>query len=71
VVGCPDAAHGEVPVAVVVPHGQVERDELIAWVAERVAPYKRIRSVRFAEAIPRTPAGKTLRRLVAERGSPV
>jgi acyl-CoA synthetase (AMP-forming)/AMP-acid ligase II len=68
VVGRPDAAHGEVPVAMVVPSGQVEGDELLAWVAERVAPYKRVRSVRFVEAIPRTPAGKTLRRLVRQRG---
>jgi acyl-CoA synthetase (AMP-forming)/AMP-acid ligase II len=68
VVGRPDAAHGEVPVAMVVPSGQVEGDELLAWVADRVAPYKRVRSVRFVEAIPRTPAGKTLRRLVRQRG---
>jgi acyl-coenzyme A synthetase/AMP-(fatty) acid ligase len=52
----------------VVPSGQVEGDELLAWVAERVAPYKRVRSVRFVETIPRTPAGKTLRRLVRQRG---
>ena len=32
----------------------------------RVAPYKRIRAVRFAEAIPRTPAGKILRRALVE-----
>ena len=39
----------------------------MAWVAARVAPYKRIRAVRFVDAIPRTPAGKILRR-VARRG---
>ena len=38
--------------------------ELSAWVAERVAPYKRVRAVRFADALPRTPAGKLLRRLI-------
>jgi acyl-coenzyme A synthetase/AMP-(fatty) acid ligase len=27
-----------------------------------VAPHKRIRAVRFVDAIPRTPAGKILRR---------
>jgi acyl-coenzyme A synthetase/AMP-(fatty) acid ligase len=37
----------------------------MAWVAERVAPYKRIRAVRFTDALPRTPAGKLLRRLIA------
>ena len=30
----------------------------------RVAPHKRLRAVRFADAIPRTPAGKILRRLL-------
>ena len=62
VVPRPDARSGEVPVAVVAPEGDLNSDDLIAWVAERVAPHKRIRDVRFAEAIPRTPAGKILRR---------
>jgi acyl-CoA synthetase (AMP-forming)/AMP-acid ligase II len=36
----PDPAHGEVPVAVVVPRpgADPDPDELLAWVAERVAP---------------------------------
>ena len=38
--------------------------ELIAWAAERVAPYKRLHAVRFADAIPRTPSGKVLRRVI-------
>ena len=41
-------------------------EELMAWVARRVAPYKRIRAVRFVDAIPRTPAGKILRRVLVE-----
>jgi acyl-CoA synthetase (AMP-forming)/AMP-acid ligase II len=63
----PDPAHGEVPVAVVVPRGELDGDRLLAWVAERVAPYKRLRAVRFADALPRTPAGKLLRRALVER----
>jgi acyl-CoA synthetase (AMP-forming)/AMP-acid ligase II len=35
----PDATHGEIPVALVVPHAEVDADELMAWVAERVAPH--------------------------------
>jgi acyl-coenzyme A synthetase/AMP-(fatty) acid ligase len=31
-----------------------------------VAPYKRIRAVHFVDAIPRTPAGKILRRALLE-----
>jgi acyl-CoA synthetase (AMP-forming)/AMP-acid ligase II len=64
VVPRPDATHGEVPVAVVVPRGEVDADELIAWVAERVAPHKRVRAVRLVDAIPRTPSGKLLRRVL-------
>jgi acyl-CoA synthetase (AMP-forming)/AMP-acid ligase II len=60
----PDDTHGEVPVAVVVPRGELDTDELIAWVAERVAPHKRVRAVGLVDAIPRTPSGKLLRRLL-------
>jgi acyl-CoA synthetase (AMP-forming)/AMP-acid ligase II len=64
VLGREDPDDGEVPVAVVVPRPGADPDpgELLAWVAERVAPPKRLRAVRFAEAIPRTPSGKLLRR---------
>jgi acyl-coenzyme A synthetase/AMP-(fatty) acid ligase len=54
-------------VAVVVPRPGANPDpgELLAWVAERVAPHKRVRAVRLAEAVPRTPSGKLLRRALA------
>ncbi|MGZ4279447.1 MAG: AMP-binding protein [Solirubrobacteraceae bacterium] len=67
VVGRPDAVTGEAPVAAVVARGALEANELMAWVAQRVAPYKRIRAVRFVDAIPRTPAGKILRRVLVEQ----
>jgi acyl-coenzyme A synthetase/AMP-(fatty) acid ligase len=66
VVPRPDERCGEVPVAVVVRRAPVEPGELIDFVAERVAPHKRIRDVRFVDAIPRTPAGKILRRLLRD-----
>jgi acyl-CoA synthetase (AMP-forming)/AMP-acid ligase II len=69
VVPRPDERCGEVPVAVVVVRAAVDADELIEYVADRVAPHKRIREVRFADAIPRTPAGKILRRLLRESPS--
>ena len=62
VIGRPDERRGEVPVAVVV--GDVGEAELLAWAAERVAHYKRPHAVRFADAIPRTPSGKVLRRAI-------
>jgi acyl-coenzyme A synthetase/AMP-(fatty) acid ligase len=43
-----------------------EPGQLIAWVAARVAPHKRIRAVRLVREIPRTPSGKILRRLPVE-----
>jgi acyl-CoA synthetase (AMP-forming)/AMP-acid ligase II len=62
VVGRPDALHGEVPVAVIVPESTVDPAALTAWVAERVSPWKRVRGIVTADQIPRTPAGKVLRR---------
>ena len=66
VVGRADAASGEVPVAAVVARDALDPEDLMAGVAARVAPYKRIRAVRFVDAIPRTPAGKILRRALVE-----
>ncbi|HEY7607240.1 MAG TPA: AMP-binding protein, partial [Actinomycetes bacterium] len=69
VLGRDDPDRGEVPVAVVVPRPGTDPDpaELLAWVAERVAPHKRLRAVRFAAAIPRTPSGKLLRRALRDQ----
>ena len=39
-------------------------EEIIDYVAERVAAHKRLRAVEFIEAVPTSPAGKTLRRLL-------
>jgi acyl-CoA synthetase (AMP-forming)/AMP-acid ligase II len=69
VVPRPDERCGEVPVAVVVARGDLDGDALMAWVAERVAPYKRVRAVRFVDAVPRTPAGKILRRVLKAQPS--
>ena len=65
VVGLPDDEAGEVPQAFVVRRTALTDDELMAWVAERVTPYKRIRRVEFVESIPKSPSGKILRRLLA------
>lgn len=66
VVGFPDAEAGEIPRAFVVTRSPLTADALMAWVAERVAPYKKIRKVDFIEAIPKSPSGKILRRLLRD-----
>jgi acyl-CoA synthetase (AMP-forming)/AMP-acid ligase II len=65
----PDADAGEVPHAFVVsrPDRPVTAEELQDFVASRVATYKQIRSLEFVDAIPRTPSGKVLRRVLKER----
>ena len=65
VIPIPDERAGELPKAYVVPTRQVAAPDLIEYVAARVAPHKRIHEVAFVEAIPTSPSGKTLRRLLA------
>lgn len=67
VIPIPDERAGEVPKAFVVAAREVQPDELIDYVAARVAPYKQIREVAFVDAIPTSPSGKTLRRLLVQR----
>ena len=68
VIPIPDEAGGEAPMACVVPAGDtLDPDALMAWVAERVAPYKRIRAVEIVDEIPKSASGKILRRLLRDR----
>ncbi len=67
VVGAPDDAAGELPVAYVVARGTVPAGEILDFVAARVAPHKKVRRVEFVAAIPKSPSGKILRRVLAER----
>jgi acyl-CoA synthetase (AMP-forming)/AMP-acid ligase II len=70
VVGVPDEECGELPKAfVVTADDELDSDELMAWVAERVAPQKRIRMVEVVDEIPKSPSGKILRRVLKERSS--
>ena len=58
---------GEVPKAFVVLKDSVTADELMSYVAERVAPYKKVRCVEFIDQIPKSASGKILRRVLVER----
>jgi acyl-coenzyme A synthetase/AMP-(fatty) acid ligase len=62
-----DERAAEVPIAFIVARRSALARELIAWVAEQVAPYPRIRRVEFVDQIPRSPSGEILRRLLVER----
>src|SRR6185436_13632394 len=62
-----DAEAGEVPKAFVVLKGELTPEDILAYVAARVAPYKKLRSVEVTDQIPKSPSGKILRRLLVER----
>jgi acyl-CoA synthetase (AMP-forming)/AMP-acid ligase II len=62
-----DEACGEVPKAFVVLKATVAPEEISNFVAERVAPYKRLRAVETIDQIPKSPSGKILRRVLIER----
>jgi acyl-CoA synthetase (AMP-forming)/AMP-acid ligase II len=67
VIPSPDPASGEIPKAYVVAGPDLDAATLMAWVAERVAPHKKIRQVRFVDQIPKSASGKILRRLLVEQ----
>jgi acyl-CoA synthetase (AMP-forming)/AMP-acid ligase II len=67
VVPSPDSEAGEVPKAFVVRRGSIDGDELLAFVAGKVSPYKKVRRLEFIDAIPKSASGKILRRLLVER----
>jgi acyl-CoA synthetase (AMP-forming)/AMP-acid ligase II len=67
VIGIPTPEGDEVPKACVVCEDGLGADELIAFVSERVAPYKRIREVEFVGEIPKSASGKILRRVLRDQ----
>jgi acyl-CoA synthetase (AMP-forming)/AMP-acid ligase II len=67
VVGRPDEEAGELPVAYVALRSAAAPAEIGAWLAGRVAPYKRLADVIVVDEVPRNPTGKLLRRVLVER----
>ena len=69
VIPSPDDEAGEVPKAFIVlkPGIHATADEIMAFVAERVAPHKKVRRIEFIDAIPKVPSGKILRRELVKR----
>ncbi|WP_222267698.1 4-coumarate--CoA ligase family protein [Modestobacter marinus] len=70
VIGVLDRESGdELPKAFVVrsPGSALTGDDVTAFVAERVAPHKKVRLVEFIEAVPKSAAGKILRKDLRSR----
>ncbi|WP_223589887.1 class I adenylate-forming enzyme family protein [Neobacillus bataviensis] len=68
VVGVPDEKWGEAIKAYVVlkPEQTVTEEELIQFCKEKLASYKKPSSVEFIEALPKSPVGKVVRRMLRE-----
>jgi acyl-CoA synthetase (AMP-forming)/AMP-acid ligase II len=67
VIPSPDEEAGEVPKAFVVLKAEASPEEIKEFVAERVAPHKKIRRLEIVDQIPKTASGKILRRVLKER----
>jgi acyl-CoA synthetase (AMP-forming)/AMP-acid ligase II len=69
VIGVPDDEAGEIPAAyVVLKQGQnATAADIQGFVAEKVANYKQVRKLTFVDAIPKSPSGKILRRVLRDQ----
>ncbi|MFI5605637.1 AMP-binding protein [Amycolatopsis sp. NPDC051903] len=68
VIGVPDGEAGEVPKAFVVRRSpDLDAAAVREFVAARVAPYKKVRRVEFVESVPKSAAGKILRKVLRQR----
>ena len=67
VIGVPDEYRGETVKAFVALRSELEADELIAYCRERMAAYKYPRVVEVVDELPKSAAGKVLRRVLRER----
>jgi acyl-CoA synthetase (AMP-forming)/AMP-acid ligase II len=70
VIPSPDPEAGEVPKAFVVLKAPTPAEELMAFVAARVAPHKKIRKLQLIDAIPKSASGKILRRVLIDQERP-
>jgi acyl-CoA synthetase (AMP-forming)/AMP-acid ligase II len=65
VIPSPDEEAGEVPKAFLVlkqdPATATDPEQILAWAADQVAPYKRIRRYELIDLVPRTASGKIIR----------
>ena len=67
VIPSPDEEAGEIPKAFVVLKEEISGEDIMSWVAEQVAPHKKIRKLDIVEEIPKSASGKILRRVLVEQ----
>ena len=71
VIGVPDPYRGESPKAFIIlkadHKGKVSEDEIVQWCKENMSTYKRPRAVTFVEDLPKSAAGKILRRILSDQ----
>ena len=49
------------------PGAELSDEDVMGFVADKVATFKHIREVEFVDAIPKNPSGKILRRVLIEQ----
>ncbi len=67
VIPSPDEEAGEIPKAFVVLKEPMTAAEIMAFVADNVAPHKKIRKLELVDEIPKSASGKILRRVLVEK----
>ena len=63
----PPQERAEYAKAIAVPKSPMTAEEVMEFLLPHVAHYKRVRHVAFVEAIPKSPSGKILRRVLVEK----
>ncbi|MEY8829816.1 AMP-binding protein [Sedimentitalea sp. XS_ASV28] len=67
VIGAPDDEAGEVPMAFVVPAGDVTLETVQSFLEGRLSHYKQVRRMEIVDEIPKSASGKILRRVLRDR----